>query len=185
MEDAVLIFDTAVPRSLRTAAFNERRRECDAALAILRGHFPALETLAAATPEQVASAALPSPLDRRARHVTEETRRVGSAVAALRATGTLPGSLLYESHGSLRLLYECSSPELDWFVDRASASAGVTGARLTGAGWGGCGIALGDATVLAKVAPAVAAEYEARFGRRPRTWITHAAAGVRLHESLR
>jgi galactokinase len=185
MEGAVLIFDTAVPRSLRTAAFNERRQECDAALAILREHFPALETLAAATPEQVASAALPSPLDRRARHVTEETRRVGSAVAALRATGTLPGSLLYESHESLRLLYECSSPELDWFVDRASASAGVTGARLTGAGWGGCGIALGDATGLAEAAPAVAAEYEARFGRRPRTWITHAAAGVRLHESLR
>ncbi len=184
MKDAVLIFDTAVPRSLRTAAFNGRRQECDAALAILRGHFPTLQNLAAATPEQVAVAALPAGLDRRARHVAEETRRVGSAVVALRATGTLPGSLLYESHESLRLLYECSSPELDWFVESASASVGVTGARLTGAGWGGCGIALGDATALAEAAPAIAAKYEARFGRRPRTWITHAAAGVRLHENL-
>ena len=185
MKDAVLIFDTAVPRSLRKAAFNERRQECDAALAILREHFPTLQNLAAATPEQVAVAALPARLDRRARHVTQETRRVGSAVVALRATGTLPGSLLYESHESLRSLYECSSPELDWFVESASASPGVTGARLTGAGWGGCGIALGDAAGLAEAAPAIAAKYEARFGRMPRTWITYAAAGVRLHESLR
>lgn len=185
MGDAVLIFDTAVPRSLRTAAFNERRQECDAALAILRRLFPELENLAAATPEQVAAAPLPSPLDRRARHVTEETRRVGNTVDALRASGTLPGNLLYESHESLRSLYECSTTELDWFVERASEAAGVTGARLTGAGWGGCGIAVGDANGLAEAAPAIAADYEARFRVRPRTWITHAAGGVRFHETLR
>ena len=185
MEDAVLIFDTAVPRSLRTAAFNERRRECDAALAILRRQFPTLETLAAATPQQVAAATLPSPLDRRARHVVEETRRVGSVVDVLRATGTLPGSLLYESHESLRSLYECSTTELDWFVEKASVVSGVTGARLTGAGWGGCGIAVGDANALVEAAALLAADYEARFRITPRTWVTHAAGGIRLHESSR
>lgn len=185
MQDAVLIFDTAVPRSLGTTAFNERRQECNAALSIMRRQFPALESLAAATPEQIAATALPSPLDRRARHVTEETRRVGSAVDALRTTGKLPGSLLYQSHESLRSLYQCSTAQLDWFVDRASAAAGVTGARLTGAGWGGCGIAVGDANGLAEAAPAIAADYEARFGLTPRTWITHAAGGVRLHQTPR
>jgi galactokinase len=182
MTNAVLIFDTAVPRSLRGSAFNIRREECDAALSILRQQTPTLANLAAATPEQITAAALPAPLDRRALHVSEETRRVSSAAEALRNTGTIPGALLYESHESLRSLYECSTAELDWFVERASRAHGVTGARLTGAGWGGCAIALGAEDALLDAAPEIAAAYEARFGLTPRTWITHAAAGVRLEE---
>ena len=180
MQDAVLIFDTAVPRSLRGSAFNTRREECEAALRLLRRDHPGLPSLAAATPEQVAAAALPPPLDRRARHVTEETRRVGEVVAALRATGTLPGPLLYQSHESLRSLYECSSPELDWFVERAAGLPGVTGARLTGAGWGGCAIAAGEEAALVAAAAALAPEYQARFGIAPRSWITRASGGVSL-----
>jgi galactokinase len=183
MRDAVLIFDTGVKRSLRTAAFNARREECEAAIAMLRRRYPTLRTLAEATPLQVEEASLPSPLDRRARHVSEETRRVAAAVEGLRNTGTLQGALLYESHESLRSLYECSSRELDWFVERASAVIGVTGARLTGAGWGGCAIAVGDEDALAEAASVVAADYEAHFRLTPRTWITRASAGVRLHDS--
>jgi galactokinase len=183
MTNAVLIFDTAVPRALRGSAFNTRREECEAALSILRRNTPTLANLAAATPEQITAAALPAPLDRRALHVSKETRRVSSAAAALRNTGTIPGALLYESHESLRSLYECSTAELDWFVERASRAHGVAGARLTGAGWGGCAIALGAEDALLEAAPEIAAAYEARFRLTPRTWITHAAAGVRLEEA--
>jgi galactokinase len=180
MHDAVLIFDTAVSRSLRGSDFNLRRAECEEALRLLRRLDPELPTLAAATPEQVHAAALPSPLDRRALHVTEETRRVQQTVTALRATGTLPGELMYKSHESLRSLYECSTVELDWFVERAARADGVRGARLTGAGWGGCAIAVGDETALAAAAPAITAEYLSRFGITPRVWITHAEAGARV-----
>ncbi|MDQ3555763.1 MAG: galactokinase, partial [Gemmatimonadota bacterium] len=116
MRDAVLIFDTGVSRGLRESAFNQRRAECEEALALLRRPHPELPHLAAASPEQVRGAGLPEPLCSRALHVSEETRRVGEAVRVLRATGELPGPLLLASHESLRTQYECSIPELDWFV---------------------------------------------------------------------
>jgi galactokinase len=180
MGDAVLIFDTAVPRSLRGSAFNERRAECEAALQRLRVLQPSLPHLAAATPELVREARLPDPLDRRALHVVEETRRVGALVAALRAGGSPPGELLLASHASLRDQYECSSPELDWFVEHAMRHPGIVGARLTGAGWGGCAIAVGDHDALAAAAPALSGEYAAAFARQPRAWLTRAEDGARV-----
>jgi len=183
MREAVLIFDTAVPRSLRGSAFNERRAECEEALRLLRERHPELPNLAAASPAQVRDADLPDPLSRRALHVTEETRRVGALVDALRAGGAVPGDLLLASHASLRDQYECSSRELDWFVEHAMQHPGVVGARLTGAGWGGCAIAVGAHDALAAAAPRLAAAYEAEFGRRPRAWLTNAEDGARVDQA--
>ena len=117
--DTLLIFDTAIPRSLRTSHYNERRAECDEALRLLRERWPELPTLAAAEPEQVLSGELPPVLEDRALHVSRETRRVRDAVASLRAGGSISRELLVGSHESLRDLYECSRPELDWVVSRA------------------------------------------------------------------
>ena len=178
--DALLIFDTAIPRSLRTSHYNERRAECDEALRLLRERWPDLPSLAAAEPEQVLEAGLPSPLDRRALHVSRETRRVRDAVAALRAGHRISRELLVGSHESLRDLYECSRPELDWVVDRATTLAGVQGARLTGAGWGGCAIVVGDEGALRDAGPLLAREYEARFALVPRLWLSTASSGARL-----
>jgi galactokinase len=176
--DAVLIFDTAVPRALRTSMYNARRAECEEALALLQRGNPGLRGLAQATADEVRAAGLPAPLDRRALHVVEETRRVGLVVDALRRVGVVPGGELYASHESLRLLYECSTEELDWFVDEVGVMAGVRGARLTGAGWGGCAIAVGDPDGLAAAAPELASRYEGMFGRAPRVWLTTAGAGA-------
>ena len=178
--DALLIFDTAIPRSLRTSHYNERRTECDEALQLLRRRWPALSSLAAAEPAQVLEAALPSPLHGRALHVSRETRRVRDAVAALRGGGRISRELLVGSHESLRDLYECSSPELDWVVERAIALPGVRGARLTGAGWGGCAIVVGDEAALHDAGPVLAREYEARFALVPRLWLSTASSGARL-----
>lgn len=176
---SVLIFDTSLPRSLRGSAFAQRRAECDEALRLLRLTDPSLPNLAAATPEQVVAARLPDPLDRRALHVSEETRRVARAVEALRESGVIPGELLLQSQESLRYLFEASTPELDWFVEHAVAVEGVRGARLTGAGWGGCAIATGDLQALRRVATELPPAYEAAFGLVPRTWLTRADAGAR------
>jgi galactokinase len=178
--DTLLIFDTAIPRSLRTSHYNERRAECEAALRLMRERWPALPSLAAAAPAQVLEAHLPPPLDRRALHVSTETRRVRDAVAALRAGKPLSRELLVGSHESLRDLYECSRPELDWVVARSIEFPGVRGARLTGAGWGGCAIVVGEEDALRTVAPELAREYEARFALTPRLWLTSASAGARL-----
>jgi len=156
--------------------------ECEEALTLLRRLYPDLPNLAAADPAQLAEADLPPPLDRRARHVVSETRRVRAAVAALDAGQPLPGELLLASHRSLRDDYECSSPELDWFVERVMQEPGIRGARLTGAGWGGCAIAVGGEDALLAAAPPVAAAYTQRFGREPRTWISKAAEGMRVEQ---
>jgi galactokinase len=178
--DAVLIVDSAVRRSLRHSEFNQRQAECARALELLRAKWPGLSSLAAATPEQVLEAKLPEPLDRRALHVSRETRRVQEAVARLRRGEPLNGELLLGSHESLRDLYECSHPNLDWLVARAMQEPGVRGARLTGAGWGGCMIIVGEQRALEAAAPAIARDYSAKFELTPRVWLSRAGEGARI-----
>jgi galactokinase len=105
---------------------------------------------------------------------------VRDAVAALRAGGRISRELLVGSHESLRDLYDCSRPELDWVVERAITLAGVRGARLTGAGWGGCAIVVGEEEALREAGPLLAREYEARFALVPRLWLTGASSGARV-----
>jgi galactokinase len=182
MTECVLIFDTATTRSLRGSEFNVRRAECQQALQLLRRQFPSLPNLAAATHTQVAAAQLPAELNRRALHVIEENARVGSVVESLKSTGRIPGDKLYQSHESLRVQYECSTPQLDWFVDQARRFSGISGARLTGAGWGGCAIAVGSRESLTAAAESLGAEYSATFGVTPRIWLTYAGEGARLEQ---
>ncbi len=182
--DTVLIFDTAIRRSLRDSAFNARRAECAEALRLLQLRWPSLTSLAQAEPDQVLDAALLEPLARRALHVSRETRRVREAVRLLRAGRPLTRELLVGSHESLRDLYECSRPELDWLVERAIRMDGIRGARLTGAGWGGCGIVVGDESALAAAGPALARDYRDRFGLEPRLWLSRAGAGARLEPAI-
>jgi galactokinase len=182
MREAVLIFDTASPRELRASQFNQRRAECEEALAGLQRLRPSLSHLAAASLDEVRHADLSPRIRKRALHVVEENARVEKFVMQLKQTHAVAGELLYQSHESLRDNYECSTPELDWFVDAVRCKSGVTGARLTGAGWGGCAIAVGDPDALAAAAEDVSSEYEARFGRRPGTWLTRAAIGARIED---
>jgi len=182
MKDAVLIFDTASPRELRGSKFNQRRAECEEALAVLRRSRPSLLHLAAATVEEVRRADFSPRIRKRALHVVEENERVERLVLQLMQTRTLAGELLYESHKSLRDNYECSTPELDWFVDAVRGKPGITGARLTGAGWGGCAIAIGELDALAATADDLSSGYKARFGRQPGTWLTRAGSGARIED---
>jgi galactokinase len=181
----LLLVDTGVRHALAASAFNQRRAECDAALARLRRAQPDLPALAA-WPErrQHELRDLPDPLRQRVQHVVGETTRTRAAARAL-SRGRLRevGRLLYASHESCRRLYDCSAPELDLIV-RAARRAGALGARLTGAGWGGSVIALlgkrdGGRGTGGSVAAAIARAFLRRFGHEPDMRMVSASPGAR------
>ena len=107
----------------------------------------------------------------RAEHIVHENARVLAAIAAFEA-GDLPavGRLFYESHASMRDLFGISSPELDALVEIARAVPGVIGARLTGAGFGGCTINLVRRDAVDALREAVMRDYPARTGLTPRVF---------------
>jgi galactokinase len=131
----ILVAHCGQPRRLAGSAYAARRRQCEAAAALVG-------PLATAAPADVEALADPL-LRRRARHVVSENARVASAADAL-AGGELDvvGDLMADSHRSLAEDFEVSTPALDDLVATLAATPGVFGARLTGAGFGGCAVAL-------------------------------------------
>ena len=166
----IAVADTLVRRELAQSAFNERVRQCAQAFAELAPHQPGatclrdirLETLEARRGE------LDPLLARRAEHVLREVARTFAARDAL-LRGDLAGfgAQMTRAHASLRTLFDVSVPELDTLVDAAVGCEGVLGARLTGAGFGGCVVVLlrrgAEPELLARVQNA----FGARFGRAP------------------
>ena len=179
-DGAVLLIDSGTPRALVASGYAQRVTECAAALAAVRRVAPDTRDLASASLAAIESATMSPEVRRRARHVAGEMERVRSAIAALRDGGTLDGTLLTASHGSLRDLFECSTPALDWLARESSQLPGVGGARLTGAGWGGCVVAVGEEDGLRAAAPQLASGFARQFGTTPRSWLLHAADGATL-----
>lgn len=176
------ILPTGVDHSLAAGGYNARRAECERALDLCRRRWPELASLAALEPEALPEALtlLPSPLDRRVRHVVTETARTRLAAAALeRGDLAEVGRLLVQGHDSLRDDYDCSVGQADLLV-RAAVENGALGARLTGAGWGGSVIMLAPDSRGEEVAAAGSERFRSRFGAVPAPWSTTAGAGVRL-----
>jgi galactokinase len=164
----LLILDSAVPRTLAGSAYNQRRAECESALRSLQAVDLHLHALRDVTPKllEAESWRLGEPERRRARHVVTENERVLDGAAALRRGDVARfGQLMSESHVSLRDDYEVSGPELDTLVAIAQDTPGVWGARLTGAGFGGCAVALAAAEHAERAAADIAARYRAATGR--------------------
>jgi galactokinase len=171
---AILIADTAVRRQLAASAYNERRAQCEAAARILG--VPALRD---ATLEMLDQTDLDAVVSRRARHVITENARVLDTVAALQSNDLVRvGQFMNASHASLRDLYQVSSAELDTMVELLCAQPGCYGARLTGAGFGGCAVALMQGEAADAAIPAVTDAYRKRTGLTPALYLTKAGAGA-------
>ena len=166
-----LVADTGVRRALASGTgFNDRKSECFRAVDLLRPHLPGLSTLRDLEPADFERLrhVLEPPLDGRARHVMTECRRVLDGAEALRS-GDLDrlGDLMGQSHGSSRDDYEVSIEELDVLQEAAARADGCYGARLTGAGFGGCVTAIASEDAADHVRERTAVAFERRFGRRP------------------
>jgi galactokinase len=151
------VIDSGTRHEHATGGYNRRREECEEACRHLG--ITSLRELDD-RPLDIVLERLPSPLDRRVRHVVTENTRVRDAMAALGANDVARlGKLLSASHVSLRDDYEVSTPELDQLVELASA-AGAVGARLVGGGFGGSIIALGQRGHAKDLASRVLEGYE-------------------------
>lgn len=181
---AIVIANSAVRRELVTSAYNERRRECEAAVGVLRERLgrPDLSSLRDVTPDEIAGLAIAAHdvVLRRARHVVTEIARVVEAVEALeRDDFARLGELMAASHVSLRDDYEVSSEQLDLLVGLASAQEYVLGSRLTGAGFGGCTVSLVRSDRVEGFARDVIAPYRERTGLPAVTYVTEPCDGLR------
>ena len=184
-EHRLVVANTNAPRGLADSRYNERRGECERALAALRRARPGLAHLAELAPSEFAAAAAACAWDdpalvRRARHVVEENARVSRAVAALRA-GRLAelGGLLNASHRSLRDDYEVTGPHLDALAEAAWAVPGCLGSRMTGAGFGGCTVSLVRADGTDAFAARVQAAYRRATGLAASFYVSEIGDGAR------
>jgi galactokinase len=177
---AVVVLDTATRRGLVDSEYNERRARCERAAAqfgvrALRDVDEHLFAERADTLDEVTR--------RRARHVVMENGRVLAAAEALGAgDAERVGELMTESHRSLRDDFQVSRAELDAMVEIALAEEGCYGARMTGAGFGGCAVALVARDAADRFASTVASHYEAGVGVTPAVYVCEASSGAGISE---
>lgn len=178
------IIDSRVKRNLSGTEYNRRREECEEALALINremGHKKLSLRDVSGTEIENARAFLPDVLYRRSRFVVEENQRVIEAVKAFRESDLIrAGQLMNDSHAGLRDLYEVSCKELDLLAETAWSTAGVLGARMTGAGFGGCLIALVEKEELPNLKRRILEKAADQLEQTPLFYITEPAAGCRV-----
>ena len=178
---ALVIADSGMRRSLAASAYNERRAACEQAVELLRQHMPGIESLRDVSPPEFAAYGpfLPPVVRRRAEHVVKEIARVQTAVTALRRGDAQTfGALMFAGHASLRDLYEVSLPELDALVRLARELPGCFGARLTGAGFGGCTVNLVEAAQASQFIQGLKNGYQQETGRAAQVYLCFASHGA-------
>jgi galactokinase len=176
-EVAVMVCDTSKRRGLADSAYNERRAQC--AEGARRLGVATLRDLDVESFEAQARQ-LPPLLRRRCRHVVHENDRTVRTVKALRRGDTAAaGRLMNASHTSLRDLYEVSCDELDLMAALAQSQPGCRGARMTGAGFGGCVVALVDRDAVESFHQTVGTLYERQSLCTPALYACQASAGAR------
>lgn len=174
----VVILDTSKARALADSAYNERRRQCEEAAERLGA-----KSLRDVSLEQFidGEGELDPVLAKRARHVITENARTVEAMGAMEVQdASRLGELMNASHVSLRDDYEVSCRELDVMVEAAQEREECFGARMTGAGFGGCAVALVREEGLSAFVEAVSRRYQEATGLSPKLYATGAADGVEV-----
>jgi galactokinase len=180
---AVVVMDTGFPRTLAASAYNERSASCRSAVGSLQKADPEIRALRDVNLDVLEAERdrLGETVYRRARHVVTENLRPRAMADAL-IGGDLEGAgrLMDESHFSLRDLFEVSSAELDLFTELAREHPACYGARLTGAGFGGCAIALVSAAGAEEFMNATHARYRERVELPSSVFACRPESGARL-----
>ena len=182
----IVIMNTNKKRGLGDSKYNERRQECETALAEIQ-KVKDIKALGELTEEEfeAVKSEIKDPIRvKRAKHAVYENQRTVKAVEALKNHDlTLFGQLMNESHISLRDDYEVTGIELDSLVEAAWKQEGVIGARMTGAGFGGCAVSIVKADKIDAFIENVGKEYEQKIGYKADFYVVEIGSGpVRLAE---
>jgi galactokinase len=173
---AVVVMDTSTRRGLVDSAYNERRSQCEEAARFF--NVKALRDVALNEFEKNKSG-LSEVVMRRARHIVTENQRVLDAMQAMHAHDVVRlGGLLSASHESLRDDFEVTNEALNQIVEVAQMQPSCYGARMTGAGFGGCAVALVDTGKVQTFVNAVEKDYRSRSGLEPQIYVCKASAGA-------
>lgn len=179
----LIIANTNKKRGLTDSKYNERRAECERAVEMLQPmrQIASLTDISHEELPLISKYITDETILRRARHVITENRRVKMAVEALNNGDlTLLGSLMNESHDSLKTDYEVTGTELDTMVSEARKIDGVIGSRMTGAGFGGCTVTLVDAVDSPGFISRLGKAYESITGLTPEFYTPEISDGVKL-----
>jgi len=170
-------------RNLRESKYNERRKECEEGIKLVREYLPNTLCLGDVSVEQwkaVRRDIHPQEVFRRLEHVINENARVVSSTIALE-TGDLEkfGHFMMQSHESLRDLFEVTGTELDTLFDEARRVEGCIGTRMTGAGFGGCTVSLVHKDAVMGFEAQVTQRYLVKTGLIPTFYICSIGNGAR------
>ena len=176
----IVIMNTNKKRGLGDSKYNERRSECEAALRELQKELP-ITALGELTEEQFEeySMVIKDPIKRkRAKHAIYENQRTIKAVEALKQNDlALFGRLMVASHESLQYDYEVTGVELDTIVEAALKQEGVIGARMTGAGFGGCAVSIVKEAAIDAFIEKVDKEYNEKIGYQAAFYVVEVGDG--------
>ena len=179
----IVIGNTKVKRSLAGVKYNERREECEKGLEILKSAIPEATCLGDISMEQFNKfkhLITDEVVRKRVEHVIAEDDRVLRSVEALKSNDISEfGKLMIASHNSLRDLYEVTGVELDTMVEEALKIEGVIGARMTGAGFGGCTVSIVREDAVDKFIQQVGTNYEKRVNLKPEFYVSEIGDGGR------
>ena len=178
----IVIGNTNKKRGLADSKYNERRGECEDALAKIQTvkNITALGELTEEEFEQVKDCIGDPIKTKRAKHAVYENQRTLKAVKALEDSNLeLFGKLMNESHISLRDDYEVTGIELDTLVELAWEAEGVVGSRMTGAGFGGCTVSIVKDECIDKFKETLTAKYKEKIGYEPDFYVVSISDGTR------
>lgn len=180
----LLVVDSGVKHQLPVGGYNDRAAECREAVSLLAAEIEGLRSLRdlEMAELQAQKELLPDTLYRRCHHVVSEVTRTEMALHALEASDLRSlGELINACHDSLRDDFEVSCSQVDTLVDIARSVAGVHGARMVGAGFGGCVLIAVGADHVSAARSKIVSSYANEAGTRPWSHIVQAASPAGIH----
>lgn len=178
---AIVIADSSVRRSLQTSGYNDRVADCQTAVAAAQKRNTTVRSLRDVSVAELEDMKhqLSDGVYRHARHVVGEIERVEQAIHCLEIGDSITfGKIMFDTHNSLRDMYEVSCPELDTLVELASGFSGCIGARLTGAGFGGCTVNLVEQSKADEFVQYLSEGYLRKTKLKAAVFVTHASRGA-------